>query len=51
MSLGEALEVSAAVRPRRTFLTHLCHDLGHVETQKRVPEGVYVAYDGLQIAL
>ena len=51
MSLGEALEVSAAVRPRRTYLTHLCHDLGHVETQKIVPEGVYVAYDGLQIEL
>ena len=51
MSLAEALEVAAAVRPRRTYLTHLCHDLGHVETQKIVPEGVCVAYDGLQIDL
>ena len=51
MSLDEALEVAAAVRPERTYLTHLCHDLGHVETQKIVPEGVYVAYDGLRIDL
>ena len=51
MSLDEALEVSAAVRPRRTWLTHLCHDLGHVETEKTLPAGVRIAYDGLRINL
>jgi phosphoribosyl 1,2-cyclic phosphate phosphodiesterase len=51
MSLTEALEVAADLHPARTFLTHLCHELGHVETQKIVPEGVYVAYDGLRLDL
>ncbi len=51
MSLGEALETAAAVHAQRTYLTHLCHDLGHVETQKIVPSGVFVAYDGLRIDL
>ncbi len=51
MSLDEALEVAAALQPRLTYLTHLCHDLGHVETEKRLPEGVHVAYDGLKMTL
>ena len=51
MNLDEALEVSAAVRPVQTWLTHLCHDLGHVETEKTLPAGVRIAYDGLRIAL
>ena len=51
MSLDEALEVSAAVAAGRTFLTHLCHDLGHAETETHLPEGVHVAFDGLRINL
>ena len=51
MSLDEALEVAADVRPGQTWLTHLCHDLGHVETEKNLPAGVRIAYDGLRIAL
>ena len=49
MSLDEALEVSAALRPQQTYLTHLCHDLGHAETEKILPDHVRVAYDGLKI--
>lgn len=51
MSLDEALEVATAVRAQRTFLTHLCHDLGHVETEKTLPPPVRIAYDGLKISL
>ena len=51
MSLDEALEVSAALRPRMTYLTHLCHDLGHAETEKTLPAHVRVAYDGLKLVL
>lgn len=51
MSLGEALETAAAVGAKKTFLTHLCHDLGHAETEKDLPANVRVAYDGLRIDL
>jgi len=37
------------LRPRRTFLTHICHDLGHAVTEEALPEGVFMAYDGLEI--
>lgn len=51
MSLDEALEVAAAVRPRTTWFTHLCHDLGHAETEASLPLDVRIAYDGLRLAL
>lgn len=51
MSLDEALAVAAAVRPGRTLLTHLCHDLGHAGTECGLPTGVHVAYDGLRLQL
>ena len=51
MSLDEALETAAAVRPGLTLLTHLCHDLGHAVTEKNLPDGVRIAYDGLRINL
>jgi len=46
-SLAEALSVVEKVRPRRTFFTHICHDLEHAETNRRLPAGVELAYDGL----
>jgi len=48
-SLGEALDVVERLRPRRTYFTHICHDLDHVATNRRLPSGVDLAYDGLTI--
>ena len=33
--------------PRRAYLTHMNHDLGHAATNARLPEPVQLAYDGL----
>ncbi len=46
-SLSEALEVVAELGPRRTYFTHICHDLDHAATNRRLPPGVELAYDGL----
>ena len=51
MSLEEALEVAAAAGAGQTWLTHLCHDLGHGETERMLPANVRLAYDGLKLAL
>lgn len=34
---------------KRTFLTHICHDLPHAETQAALPPDVFLAWDGLEI--
>jgi phosphoribosyl 1,2-cyclic phosphate phosphodiesterase len=46
-TVAEALEVVARVGPRRSYLTHVCHDLGHDATNRDLPAGVELAYDGL----
>jgi phosphoribosyl 1,2-cyclic phosphate phosphodiesterase len=46
-SLDQALEVIARLRPRRAYLTHMTHELEHEATNKRLPPGVELAYDGL----
>ena len=46
-----ALDTLALVRelkPKRAWFTHICHDLGHAETNARLPQNVRLAYDGLQ---
>lgn len=50
-TLDEALAVVERVRPRRTLLTHMSHDLEHVATNAALPAGVELAYDGLRIPL
>ena len=50
MSLNEALETASAIQARCTLLTHLCHELGHAETEATLPEGVRIAYDGMRLA-
>ena len=51
-SVEEALKVVEAVAPRRTYLTHISHEMGlHPEVNDRLPEGVELAYDGLKIEL
>ena len=46
-TVAEALDAIARVAPRRAYLTHMTHDLGHAATSARLPAGVELAYDGL----
>jgi phosphoribosyl 1,2-cyclic phosphate phosphodiesterase len=48
-TVEQALEVSARLGARRTWLTHVCHDLAHAATNASLPAGVELAYDGLRI--
>ena len=50
-SLSEALDVTARLRPERTYFTHICHDLPHAATCARLPDGVELAYDGLVLEI
>ncbi len=50
-TVSEALAVIEALRPRRAYLTHLDHELGHAALTARLPAGVEVAWDGLEVEL
>ncbi|HEX4150473.1 MAG TPA: MBL fold metallo-hydrolase, partial [Pirellulales bacterium] len=49
--LEQAVEVAQRVRARRTYFTHMSHELGHVATNASLPPGMELAYDGLRIPL
>jgi phosphoribosyl 1,2-cyclic phosphate phosphodiesterase len=44
-----SLATARKLRPNRTFFTHICHDLPHAATEATLPQGVFLAYDGLEI--
>ncbi len=46
-SLDEAVEVVQRLRPEKAYFTHMSHDLEHEATNRRLPRGVELAYDGL----
>ncbi len=48
----EALKTVEAVKPRVTYFTHLMHHIGlHAKIEKCLPQGVHLAYDGLEIEI
>ena len=51
LSISEAVEVAQRVGAGKTWLTHLCHEAGHIATEAGLPENVRVAYDGLRLEL
>jgi phosphoribosyl 1,2-cyclic phosphate phosphodiesterase len=48
--LDKALEYVAELKPKRTFLTHIAHDVMHERDSARLPDGVQWAYDGLEVS-
>ena len=37
------------LKPRRTYFTHICHDLAHERAESLLPPHVRLAYDGLEM--
>jgi phosphoribosyl 1,2-cyclic phosphate phosphodiesterase len=46
-SVAEAVAAIERMRADRAYFTHICHDLGHAETNAHLPAGMELAYDGL----
>ncbi len=49
LSLGSALRYINELKPRRTYLTHIAHDIKHARDSRLLPPGVEFAYDGLEV--
>jgi phosphoribosyl 1,2-cyclic phosphate phosphodiesterase len=48
-SVEEAVETAQRLGAERTYLTHLSHRTAAAELDRRLPPGVFAAYDGLEI--
>lgn len=51
LCIPEAIEVAADIGAPVTYLTHLTHFVDHEATERDLPDGVKLAYDGLRIDL
>ena len=49
-TFGQALAVVEELAPRRTFFTHLTHDVAYRSSEAALPPGVRLAYDGLVLS-
>ena len=51
-NLEEAIAVVRELKPKKAYFTHISHLMGkHQEVQAELPEGVELAYDGLEIRI
>jgi len=50
-TIKEAIEIIDILKPKKSYLTHICHSLKHCETEKNLPQNVYLAYDGIKFEL
>jgi len=51
LSVGEAVAIAEKLKPKRTYLTHTSHYLEYEATNKALPNGIELAYDGQRIFL
>lgn len=49
LSFDEAIEFSKVIGAEKTYLTHLCHSVDYIKDSEKLPENVFIAYDGLKI--
>jgi phosphoribosyl 1,2-cyclic phosphate phosphodiesterase len=47
LSVDEAVEIVRQLGVKQAYLTHMGHELDHEATNKRLPPGIELAYDGL----
>jgi phosphoribosyl 1,2-cyclic phosphate phosphodiesterase len=48
-TVDQSIRTVEQLQPRRTFFTHICHDLGHERAESLLPPHIRLAYDGLEI--
>ena len=45
-SVEEAIKAAGRIGAKQTLFTHIAHALGHEQTNRELPEGIRLAYDG-----
>jgi phosphoribosyl 1,2-cyclic phosphate phosphodiesterase len=48
-NVEEAVAVAERVGAEHTWLTHLTHRVDHADAERRLPDGIRPAYDGLTV--
>lgn len=51
LSLQESVNIADTIKAKKTFFTHLTHDVLHKNLEKELPKSMYAAYDGLTLEI
>ncbi len=47
--LNNSIALAQRIGAKRTYFTHISHELDHETTEESLPEGIHMAYDGLRL--
>jgi phosphoribosyl 1,2-cyclic phosphate phosphodiesterase len=50
-TVARSMAYAEQLNPRRTYFTHICHELPHARTENALPPHIRLAYDGLEITV
>lgn len=50
-NLQQAIEIAKKLKPKKTYLTHLTHDILHDKINASLPKGIELAFDGMELRL
>ena len=51
-TLDQAIDQALKIGAKKTYFTHISHRLGnHQEVENELPEGIFLAYDGMELTL
>ncbi len=51
LTLDEAVEFSRKVGAKKTWFSHVSHEIDHEETNRQLPQEAQLAYDGLEVSI
>jgi len=49
LTVDQALRTIEELQPNRAYLTHIAHDIRHADLEPKLPEHVFLSYDGITI--
>ncbi len=50
-SLEQAVNIAQILKPKKTFFTHITHDLNHNEINRTLPKNIRLGFDGLELTI
>ena len=48
-TLENSVRIAGELKPKRTFFTHIAHELPHQETNAKLPDNMRLSHDGLRL--
>ncbi|MCK5849827.1 MAG: MBL fold metallo-hydrolase [Kiritimatiellae bacterium] len=51
LTLKDSISILKRISAKQSYIIHMCHDLDHKDTERSLPDGINVSYDGMTVEL